>query len=156
MSSEPSSESRAQNGDFRFRPFQRLRGQRAFARARNLGVYRHSAAALVRILPPWELDAPLHTAAEPIDSAAEAKRALATGRRLGVVASRKVGNAVVRNRAKRLWREIFRLNQHRLPPQCDVLVIVRKGFSQAERAELEALFADVARRAHRAFGTGAE
>lgn len=47
--------------------------------------------------------------------------------RLGVVASRKVGNAVARNRAKRLVREAFRLHQEALPTGVDVVVIVRPG-----------------------------
>jgi ribonuclease P protein component len=47
--------------------------------------------------------------------------------RLGVVASRKVGNAVARNRAKRLVREAFRLHQEALPRGVDVVVIVRPG-----------------------------
>ncbi len=46
--------------------------------------------------------------------------------RLGVIASRRVGNAVARNRVKRLFRELFRLNQLILPPNADVLLIARQ------------------------------
>lgn len=45
--------------------------------------------------------------------------------RLGITASRRVGNAVVRNRVKRLVREFFRRYQHRIHPPLDVLVIAR-------------------------------
>jgi ribonuclease P protein component len=47
--------------------------------------------------------------------------------RLGVVASRKVGGSVERNRCKRLVREAFRLHQGAFPPGIDVVVIVRPG-----------------------------
>jgi len=71
--------------------------------------------------------------------------------RLGVVASRKVGNAVARNRAKRLVREAFRLNQEELPRGIDVVVIVRQGTQLLElrdvAAELIQAAPTVARRA---------
>jgi len=45
--------------------------------------------------------------------------------RLGLSVSRKLGNAVVRNRWKRRLREAFRLEQTRLPAGLDLIVIPR-------------------------------
>ncbi len=46
--------------------------------------------------------------------------------RLGVTVSRKVGNAVVRNRVKRLCREAFRRNVSRFPRGLDVVMVARQ------------------------------
>lgn len=47
--------------------------------------------------------------------------------RLGVTIPKKTGNAVVRNRWKRLIRESFRLQQHGLPPGHEFVVRPKKG-----------------------------
>ncbi len=47
--------------------------------------------------------------------------------RLGITVTRKYGNAVSRNRIKRLVREAFRLHTSLLPRGLDVVVVVRVG-----------------------------
>ena len=56
--------------------------------------------------------------------------------RFGVAATRKLGSAVERNRAKRLAREIFR--RHRLAAGLDIIVVPRREMLDAPFVSLEA------------------
>jgi ribonuclease P protein component len=58
------------------------------------------------------------------------------GPRLGVAATRKLGNAVERNRAKRLAREIFR--RHKSTAGYDIVIVPRREMLDAPFATLEA------------------
>jgi ribonuclease P protein component len=70
-----------------------------------------------------------------------------TGRpRLGIVASRKLGNAVKRNRAKRLIREAFRRYELPAVRGLDVLVIPRREIFDAACSNLESDFRNALRR----------
>jgi ribonuclease P protein component len=69
--------------------------------------------------------------------------------RLGIIASKKVGNAVMRNRAKRLIREAFRKNKAAFPPGLDLVVIPFDSAAVATAAAVEADLCDQARQLHR-------
>ncbi|HWP46443.1 MAG TPA: ribonuclease P protein component [Candidatus Limnocylindrales bacterium] len=59
------------------------------------------------------------------------------GRRLGVTVSKKMGKSVVRNRAKRLLRELFRKNKFLFPEHAEVVMVARHGLVEKSYSELE-------------------
>ncbi|MGF1484943.1 MAG: ribonuclease P protein component [Opitutales bacterium] len=104
-----------------FRPAQRLKRPADFTAVRNRSSRAECGSFFLRVRLRREGDGP------------------ATAR-LGIVASRKVGNAVTRNRIKRRFREIFRRHPGLLPEGCDVVVVARPSTAAADYATLEAAF----------------
>ena len=67
--------------------------------------------------------------------------------RLGVITSKKIGGAVLRTRARRLLREAFRLNQHRLARPVDLVLVARQSIVEKAFADVERDFVNALRRA---------
>ena len=71
--------------------------------------------------------------------------------RLGIAATRKMGAAVERNRAKRLARELFR--HHKPEGTVDVVVVPRREMLEAPYARVEAEFLSLLTRSARSGAT---
>lgn len=69
------------------------------------------------------------------------------GNRFGIVTSKKIGNAVVRNRAKRQIREIIKNNLEKIPNSFDVVVVARFNIKEAGFAVIEKDFLRLMRKA---------
>jgi len=58
-------------------------------------------------------------------------------RRIGITVTKKTGNAVFRNRIKRLIREFFRRNKNLFPAGHDVVVMAKKNLPPLSYQETE-------------------
>jgi len=67
--------------------------------------------------------------------------------RIAVVSSRKVGNAVKRNRARRLLRECYRTNRKIMTGTEDIVLVARKQINASTYKEVEKEFIRLAGRA---------
>ncbi len=67
--------------------------------------------------------------------------------RVGVTASRRVGNAVARNRAKRLLREAARALYPQFGDGWDVMLIARARLLEAKEPQVEVALASLLKRA---------
>jgi ribonuclease P protein component len=70
-----------------------------------------------------------------------------TTARVGVVVSRKVGNAVHRSRARRLLRETFRLHRAELAQPVDLVLVARPSIANKALGDVEKDFLSTLRRA---------
>lgn len=66
--------------------------------------------------------------------------------RMGVSASSKIGNAVVRNRLRRMVKEIVRLSAPKLLDEMDLVLIVRKPALSLQYKEMEGSIMHVLRK----------
>ena len=92
----------------------RLRDPRDFARVNRSGE-RRATAHFVAVVAPARHD---------------------TSPKLGLAVSRRIGNAVARNRVKRLVREWFRRSRGQLPHGTDWVVIARQGAAELGAASV--------------------
>ena len=67
--------------------------------------------------------------------------------RLGVVTAGKIGNAVVRSRARRLLREAFRVHQHDFVRPLDLVLVARPTIARRALGDVEKDLLTLLRRA---------
>lgn len=60
--------------------------------------------------------------------------------RIGITTTRKIGNSVERNRARRLVREVFRRNKWLVPAEVDIVINVKRAMVEAAYRDLESDF----------------
>ncbi len=64
--------------------------------------------------------------------------------RLGVITSKRIGNAVQRSRARRLMRESFRIHQHEFLKPVDMVLVARRSINEKQQPDVERTFLKLA------------
>ena len=67
--------------------------------------------------------------------------------RVGITVGKKLGGAVVRNRARRRLREVYRLNEDKLTPGWDIVLVARSRCISCNFTKLNEAFLSLAERA---------
>ena len=69
--------------------------------------------------------------------------------RFGIIVSKKVSKkAVLRNRVKRVLREVIRKNLKKIKPGSDILIIANSDLANSESGDLEKQFVGLAKKAN--------
>ena len=133
---EPAPSNGAPRSGARYRPADRLRKRFEFQRIQSGGRRVHTRRFLILLAPSG-----------PSSEGA--------ANRLGLTVTRKVDNAVGRNRIKRVVREVFRRERELFPAGCDYVVIAKReaagvdyATASAEIRNAAAAMKKVARRVH--------
>jgi ribonuclease P protein component len=113
----------------RFRRSDRLLDSRDFRRVMRRGLRRAHPDLLVLVQ---------RRSSEPPAAVGSSRARERPRSRLGITASRRVGNAVVRNRFKRRVREWFRQHRSELDPPVDLVVVARRSGARLDFTGLEA------------------
>ena len=67
--------------------------------------------------------------------------------RVGITTGKKLGHAVVRNRARRRLREVYRLNEAMFKPGYDIVVVARSRCVTADFQKLTTAYLSLAKKA---------
>lgn len=121
---------------------ERIRKRADFLAIQGHGRKFSSQHLLLLVRPRAATDAP-----SPEASAVPSPEPLPS--RLGLTVSKKIGDAVSRNRVKRRLRELYRLHKSWFPPSRDIVVIARPGTADVS---WEALSRELEQLCKRSFG----
>lgn len=111
----------------------RLKKRRDFLRAQGKGAKHHVRHFLVFVMPR-RTDPALDALSGPSPT------------RLGITVTKKVGKAHVRNRIKRLVREVFRRQRRELPASMDVVFVAKRNAGGMSYDDMQDDFRQLVRR----------